>query len=208
MGTLNYLFAPFYWKTPIEETGSILDRYLAQIQANVESQPTLRPFGWDCNVHTNYNVPNMQLDPGVLGGIYQKYLQQFWAECRFQPATMKIQQPWYNCYSQNQFQEFHGHLPNDFSAVHYLVFDEKEHPATTFINTNPALSQAIQVFRGPLIEKCDPNTPEHSCFLTSFTPQDIRQGDLVIFPSFLNHYVKPNLSEKKRITISFNLQIS
>ena len=145
MGTLNYLFAPFYWKTHIEETGSILDRYLAQIQANVESQPTLRPFGWDCNVHTNYNVPNMQLDPGVLGGIYQKYLQQFWAECRFQPATMKIQQPWYNCYSQNQFQEFHGHLPNDFSAVHYLVFDEKEHPATTFINTNPALSQAIQI---------------------------------------------------------------
>jgi uncharacterized protein (TIGR02466 family) len=208
MGTLTYLFAPFYWKTHIAETPEILNLYLAKINENVQKFPSLKPQDWDCDVHTNFNAPKMQLDPGVLGAIYRKYLQDFWVEGKFGLANMHIQQPWYNSYAQNQFQEFHGHLPNDFSAVHYIVFDEKEHQATTFINPNPTLSQALQVYRAPLLTKCLPGAPEHSCYQTSFTPQDVRQGDLIIFPSYLNHYVKPNMSTKKRVTISFNLQIS
>jgi ectoine hydroxylase-related dioxygenase (phytanoyl-CoA dioxygenase family) len=41
--------------------------------------------------------------------------------------------------------------------------------------------------------------------MSFYTPPQIKQGDLIIFPSFLNHYVKPNTSEKQRITITFNV---
>jgi len=32
----------------------------------------------------------------------------------------------------------------------------------------------------------------------------VKEGDLIIFPSYLKHYVEPNLNKKERISISFN----
>lgn len=208
MGQLKQILAPFYWKQHVVETPVILDRHLSKINSNIEASPVLIPPNWECNVHSTCNIPELKLETGLLTEIYGKYLQEFWSDCKFPAARLAIQQPWYNSYSRNQFQEFHSHLPNDFSAVHYIVFDEKAHQATTFINPNPILGQATCQFRPSLSSKCSIHDPIHSCFATTFTPQDIRQGDLIIFPSFLNHYVKPNQSDVRRTTISFNIQVA
>ena len=34
-----------------------------------------------------------------------------------------------------------------------------------------------------------------------------KNGLLVMFPSFLSHYVQPNMSDKERIMVSFNLNL-
>ena len=35
----------------------------------------------------------------------------------------------------------------------------------------------------------------------------VLEGDLLIFPSYLPHYVEPNKSDEDRIVISFNIDI-
>ena len=34
---------------------------------------------------------------------------------------------------------------------------------------------------------------------------DIKEGDLVLFPSFIHHYTRPSQSDSERIVLSFNL---
>ena len=36
---------------------------------------------------------------------------------------------------------------------------------------------------------------------------NVAEGDLLIFPSYLPHYVEPNKSDEDRIVVSFNIDI-
>ena len=207
MGEFNLIFAPFYWKTHVEETADIINNCLGKIQANVSRAPVAIPAGWECNVHSSFKSddPDMKLNDEFLFSIYSKYITDFFREYSLKAGKYNIHSPWYNAFSKNQYQEPHTHLPADFSVVHYVTFDESQHLATTFVHPNPIISQSAKAFRRPLMDKLDPSCPAHSFYMSFYTPPQIKQGDLIIFPSFLNHYVKPNVSEKQRITITFNV---
>lgn len=209
MGEFNLVFSPFYWKTYINETPDILDKCLNKIENNVSKAPVSIPPKWECVLHSSYqsNDPEMKLDNEYLHSVYSKYVASFLSEYRLKAGQYNIHDPWYNVFSKSHFQEFHTHLPCDFSVVHYAVFNENQHQATTFINPNIATSQAIKAFRPNFFNKTDGKMIEHSCYMEYYTPQNIKQGDLIIFPSFLNHFVKPNTSDKKRVTITFNIEI-
>jgi len=209
MGEFNLIFSPFYWRVHVEETPEIIDRCLGKIEKNVNQAPVSIPPGWECVVHSSYqsNDPDMKLDNEYLRSVYSKYVINFFNEYRLKQGQYNIHDPWYNVFSKSQFQEFHTHLPCDFSVVHYASFDETQHLATTFIHPNTSISQSTKAFRPKLMEKLTESLPEHSCYTSFFTPQNIKQGDLVIFPAFLNHFVKPNTSEKRRITITFNIEM-
>lgn len=209
MGEFNLMFSPFYWKAHVEETPQIIDKCLGRIEKNVDQAPVAIPPGWECVLHSSYqsNNPDMILDSKYLHSIYSNYVVSFLTEYRLKPGQYNIHDPWYNVFSKSHFQEFHSHLPCDFSVVHYAVFDEEAHQATTFINPNILLGQATKAFRPSLSNKLDSKLLEHSCYMDFYTPQKIKQGDLIIFPSYLNHFVKPNTSDKKRITITFNIEM-
>lgn len=209
MGEFNLIFSPFYWKTYVEETPQLLERCLHKIEDNVKKLPVAIPPKWECVLHSSYqsNNPDMKLDTDYLHSVYSKYVVSFLSEYRLRAGQYNIHDPWYNVFSKSHFQEFHTHLPCDFSVVHYAVFDNTQHLATTFINPSIIVSQATKAFRPNLMSKLDSNLQEHSCFMEYYTPQNIKQGDLIIFPSYLNHFVKPNSSDKKRITITFNIEI-
>jgi hypothetical protein len=71
-----------------------------------------------------------------------------------------------------------------FSLVLYVEYDPKVHTPTTFV--------------------CpwqDPRTDTTSLIC----PQDIKEGTLVIVPSYTLHYATPNLSNKIRTVISADL---
>lgn len=209
MGEFNLIFSPFYWKVKVDETQDILDKCLEKIQDNVNRNPVLIPSKWECTLHSSYdgNDPAISLDAEFLTPIYTKYVKIFLNEFKLKEGRYTLQHPWYNAFSKSHFQEPHTHLPRYFSAVHYAIFNEKEHLATTFINPNQSACQAVREVQKNIIPKLTPSLLEHSLYMEYFTPQNITQGDLIIFPAFLNHYVKPNLSEKRRITITFNVDI-
>jgi len=209
MGQFNLIFSPFYWRSPVLETSDILNKCMGKIEENIKESPVNIPPKWECIVHSSYqsSSSNMKLDASFLNPIYSKYVATFLSEYGFKQGQFNIHNPWYNVFLKTHFQEPHTHLPCDFSAVHYAVFDKAEHLPTTFVHPNIMIPQYTKASRPNLMSKVNYNLPEHSCFSEHYTPQNIEPGDLIIFPAFLNHYVKPNTSEKRRITITFNIEM-
>lgn len=200
------MFAAFLWKEKITETQDILSCLNDVITANIEKYPILTPPNWECVVHSSYNNKDININNNAIVKIYEKYMGKFLNDFQLNIEEFRIQSLWYNAFLKNHFQEPHTHLPSDFSAVHYLDFDDNCHSPTTFINPNLLMSQAMNSLKPNFCKKLNYENLLHSCFFDDITLTDISQGDIVFFPSYLNHYVRPNKSNKRRITISFNIQ--
>lgn len=108
---------------------------------------------------------------------------------------------WYNYYQNKEYQEPHTHFgtynsPNHFACVHFLSYNPKIHSPLTFCDPLRLvrLSTLETIGFGGYSENIDVNA---------------REGDLVMFPSYLEHEVRPAppTPEYPRITISFNLKI-
>lgn len=105
---------------------------------------------------------------------------------------------WLNAYKTNQNQEVHDHSPGHFSAIHYIKYDSEEHLPTIFIN--------------PYKQASIPNKPNFHNDINHI-PQTwvaqsfvrVKEGDLLIFPSFFEHKVPRQKTDNMRVTLSFNL---
>jgi hypothetical protein len=113
----------------------------------------------------------------------------------------QITHTWFNYYCNDSYQEWHNHVGNeiipDLSFVFFLSYDHDNH--------GPLL------FKDPL--HCTKNlTKEGRIFNYNSTwAAPVREGDMVIFPAYLEHSVKPGVRGQKyalpRITISGNVLI-
>ena len=90
--------------------------------------------------------------------------------------------------------ERHHHGNSALSAAYY-VLAPKDCGDIVFYDPRPA-----PVFSHPIAKK--PNILNAT--VNSITPDE---GLLVLFPSYLDHSVKPNLSSNQRIVISFNVNL-
>jgi hypothetical protein len=79
----------------------------------------------------------------------------------------------------------HGHA--GLSAVLFMKFDPKFHTPTVFLNPITASDG-----------RCGPQNE---------MPPGIREGSLIVFPSFVNHYTSPCETDEERIIMSFNMQL-
>ena len=115
----------------------------------------------------------------------------------YQATDVKITQSWANKAEPGQWHKPHKHPNSVFSGIYYLSEDAV---GTTFILPNiwetydGAAGKVGQSFCHFLAE--DMNVVEH---VVKAEP-----GKLLIFPSTLEHGVRPNESENERYTISFN----
>jgi hypothetical protein len=77
----------------------------------------------------------------------------------------------------------HNHGSNGWAAVLYVDYNPNIHSATTFLS---------------------PFTEASSGDHMDYTP-DVKEGDIVFFPSQLLHYANPNTHDKERVILSFNM---
>ena len=77
----------------------------------------------------------------------------------------------------------HNHGSNGWAAVLYADYNPDIHSATTFISPFTEFSSGDHM---------------------DFTP-DVKEGDIIFFPSQLLHYANPNTSDKERVIVSFNM---
>jgi uncharacterized protein (TIGR02466 family) len=86
--------------------------------------------------------------------------------------------------------------PNNFlSGVYYV----QTHPGTDTINFHDPRNQT-SIIRPPVVELTGENTDQ--------VVVRVKNGTLLIFPSYLQHSVDANMSEEERISISFNIMFS
>jgi hypothetical protein len=110
----------------------------------------------------------------------------------------------YTAIKHNSYMRPHLHKECNFSMVHYISFDKKEHFPTIFLNPYffhellPEKEKTEQI----LIEK---NT--ESSWIADEWKHDIEENDLIIFPSVLKHYVRNKDSKKLRVTVAVNISV-
>lgn len=147
------------------------------------------PSSWNCSVNSSFGQDNGWLVDivSMYRDNYDEYFAQFNMKC-----NMHLIDIWYNEYFNSQYQERHHHLPADISCIHYISLAES-HSGTTFINP-----YSLHNASNSLMNCKSPHT---------FTPY-VQEGDIVIFPSYLEHFVRVQSVEEQRITLSWNYRLS
>jgi len=201
------IFSPFFWKKNVSETGNIQSKYLKSIFHNYEELPNLSP---DWNVHTSYGQEDRlpeKLDWNYSLNIYETYIDSFLEDFFQTIPRYKISgTPWYTAYGPGQGANIHEHLPDHFSIVHFLKFNPKVHWPITFINPNNNSTKILLDSEPSIKNRINFDDSEQSYFHPRFTP-NLEEGDLIIFPSQLEHMVEKTTSEELRISIAFNIKL-
>ena len=108
--------------------------------------------------------------------------------------AVKIKSLWAIINEKGAWNQKHHHSNSDLSAAYYVAAHENCGDIV-FYDPRPA-----PVHNHPISKS--PN--KLNATVNSIKPEP---GMLVLFPSYLEHSVNPNLSDKKRIVISFNLSL-
>ena len=108
--------------------------------------------------------------------------------------SVKISSMWAIINEKGAWNQKHQHSNSDISAAYYVTAHEGCGDIV-FYDPRPA-----RVYKQPIAKS--PNKLNGT--VNSIKPE---AGMLVLFPSYLDHSVNPNISNKKRVVISFNLNL-
>jgi len=127
--------------------------------------------------------------------IFAKAITQF-AETIYvkKPFTINFDDPWLNVNRENHSNKTHTHAGSDLSTTYYC-----EVPTNSggIVFENPVLHQRTTMI---WYEK-------HDMWNSEFIQFAPKKYDLIIFPSYLPHFVEPNKSNQPRISLACNVQI-
>lgn len=140
----------------------------------------------DKNHYTDY-FKNLEKPPiyaeTVLGCINDQIL----SFCEITKQNWNLTAIWFQTYEQYNNFSVHNHGIEGWSAILYVEFDDQEHSPTTFYSPYPSWKKEML-----------------GQYETYIPP--VKEGDLLIFPSMIQHEASSNLSSKRRTIISFNLR--
>lgn len=111
-------------------------------------------------------------------------------ELDIQKHPLKLTQSWVNVHNKDESQEPHVHQNNVISGVYYVISPKNcgdlfLHSPYQYVMLQPPLKAQNE-------------------FNIRNMPITPKEGSLILFRSFVEHSVKPNQSDKERISISFN----
>ena len=120
---------------------------------------------------------------------YVRYLEEFlrpelFEFCQEAQVTCSMTDAWVVRYDKGDHQTVHNHRGWGFSGIIYVEFDPKVHTPSCFV--------------APWQNPRDDTT-------SLGYPQDVKEGTMVIFPSYTLHFVHPNQTRKRRTVLSFDL---
>ena len=113
---------------------------------------------------------------------------------KYDSNKVKMEAMWSIINKKGSFNIQHNHANAYLSSAYYVRYPEKSGSIKFF---DPREQKNI---RYPKIK----NYTDISAVITEITP---KEGDLLIFPSYLYHSVGENLSKDDRIIVSFNIDI-
>ena len=120
---------------------------------------------------------------------YREQIQEILGEdirksaCLIDCDELKISNAWFEKAKKGMSHQIHNHGALGYSAICYVEYDPKQHTPVQFI------APFNDVWYGKAID---------------YEPHDVKEGTLLIFPSFVHHFTLPNKSNKERICLSFN----
>jgi thiamine phosphate synthase YjbQ (UPF0047 family) len=202
---IENLFPAKIWKTSLIVDQSIKNDILGQIEKNfVENKDYLHPY-WGCKIHTSL-LENNNINFSSIIPFFKIEYEKFSEQLKLNFHNYEIHDIWYNYYLNGYNQEFHDHISSDrtiYSIVYFLRLDN-DHPKITFHNyTNYHAYYSSNKKIKNIYNRDDINhSIVHICHNLN-----VKENDLIIFPSHIPHGVFIQKTDNPRITISANLKI-
>ena len=120
---------------------------------------------------------------------YVRYLEEFLRPelsefCQEAQVTCSMTDAWVVRYDKGDHQTVHNHRGWGFSGIIYVEFDPKVHTPSCFVAPwqNPREDTTSLAY-----------------------PTNVKEGTIIIFPSYTLHFVHPNQTRKRRTVLSFDL---
>jgi len=174
----------------IDKIDCNFDDFIEILLKNYDKKNITRNNAWNCLVETSCGNEKIKIPENILSEI-QKIVTKFEYILKDDFFNnMKVCESWYNIYTKNMYQEKHTHSNYLFSGCFYLRYNKKVHSPTIFYNNNFSFDYHNESFSDVELIQYIPN---------------IEEKDVIIFPSFMPHEVKPQITDEERITISFNI---
>ncbi len=145
-------------------------------------------------------------DHPAIGWLYQCCLHavaEYASAAGMQEVPECTLQAWPNVNFKGDYHNLHNHPHSWLSGTYYLHVPDQQNAETFRDDLNPA---AISFF--------DPRGAANMTSIRNdgqFDPEfrrNPRAGELFLWPSFLYHFVHPNLVDEPRLSISFNVVLS
>jgi len=200
---MNIFETPIYFKK-VEDSFKI-DESLKKINLydfviHTKNKSTSNPE-WQCNVYTGHSENLVNWDHEWVNTFYQAVhynVIEYVNQIREIQDEIKVDYslPWINIYEQGHHQETHNHLGNNFLLSYCYLY--RSPPGTGsfgFYNNNSNKNWYGQ--ESNIIVRT-----QH----VKYIPK-VEEGYVIIFPSYLDHYVTENKSNKLRVTISGNISL-
>ena len=134
-------------------------------------------------LETNYHKlrKGKDSDPMNVTSILEEELSEFMIQVG---GIVTVNMSWIERSTKGMSHSVHNHGALGYSAACYVTYDSEKHTPTQFI--------------APF---CHPTNGD----IIQYEPPNVKEGDLILFPSYLLHYTRPNTSDSERIVLSFNL---
>ena len=166
-----------------------------------------KPDSWTRSVDTTFPFieDDDPLVPSVLRESLKKDLHDSIVETFEQlnlPTNINFMSFWYNIYHDNQGQERHDHISGAGKELLFWsgIYYNKNATPTSFHRED-------KTFRTQLFDGAE-NTALAECLTSTFSPY-VEDGDIILFPPYLDHSVesKPQHKDSMRMTFSFNITL-
>ena len=117
-------------------------------------------------------------------GILEDNITEFSNDLGVSRESLLVRDMWYEQLRKYDYHECHNHGAIGYSACLYVSFNNEEHLATKFHGPYLGFLNGESLFFQP----------------------EVKEGDIIFFPSALNHEAPINISDETRIVISFNIK--
>jgi hypothetical protein len=196
------LFPIHIFQAHIKENELIKEELSHAIENYRDKGDSKVPEGWlTDNLLTSFDATNFNFklfsESHVTQRLYEKYILKFFDR----PTKVNVLEMWFNYYSNGEYQEVHTHVQPDifgirphFSCIHYLKFDPEVHQPVVFNDPIGILRQTNSI-------ELDSNN-----YNDEYEPQ-LREGSILMFPPYLEHYVPKSepTPDNPRISVAFNI---
>lgn len=189
-------WATHFYAGQVKDADKILSTFLPIIEDDTNF---IQPWIYSkckstCQHPNNLNLPwdvfYQAIKPNV-----EEYLESLHPSSPYKISSSEV---WLNVYDQGGYQEIHDHaFPNRAFSCAYIVEYPTDQDGGKLVFENTSF---------PIVQMAGLNRIFDAFNYEKFIP-DISAGTLVIFPSWVKHYVLPNNSTQRRTTISANFTV-
>ena len=187
------MFPTFVWKVQVEASlrDALREKILAALAGMRARLPPLEPgHGWQSEQALHEREDFRDLVACITDGVAS--ILRF---LRIGDEQVEITGCWATVLARGAAHKLHSHPNNFLSGVYYV----RTGPGADTINFHDPRRQT-GVIRPPVLELTAENTDQ--------VVIRVRDGTLLMFPSYLEHSVDANAGDEERISVSFNVMFS